>query len=232
MADEQQNVETYEPDVQRVLNTRDDTRKYYNKIAKFYDALSEKSEGPLKQLGLKRLAAAPGESVLEVGFGTGHSLVTLAAAVGPEGKVYGIDISDEMVALAEERLTHAGLNERCELQRADAEHLPYGDNSLDAIFFSFTLELFDTPQIPIVLGECKRVLKPGGRIAVVAVSREGKTGTMIKIYEWTHAHFPNLLDCRPIYVQRAMEAAGFTIKDQSIESMWVPVEVVIGVKPE
>ena len=231
MADQEQNIEAYEPNVQRVLNTRDDTRKYYNKIAKFYDALSEKSEGPLKQLGLKRLAAAPGESVLEVGFGTGHSLVSLAAAVGPEGKVYGIDISDEMVDLAQERLTHAGLNDRSELRRGDAEHLPYDENSLDAIFFSFTLELFDTPQIPIVLNECKRVLKPGGRIAVVAVSREGEPGAMIKIYEWTHAHFPNLLDCRPIYVERALTAAGFTIKDKSIESMWVPVEVIVAEKP-
>ena len=223
------NVETYEPHVQRVFNTREDTRKYYNKIAKFYDALSEKSEGPMKKLGLERLAVQPGESVLEIGFGTGHSLVALAEAVGPTGKIYGLDISDEMVALAQQRLAEAGYAERAELQRADAEHLPYGDESLDAIYFSFTLELFDTPQLPIVLGECRRVLKPGGRIAVVAVSREGE-GEMIKVYEWTHQHFPNLLDCRPIYVERALIAAGFQTQNKSLESMWVPVEVVVSAK--
>ena len=223
------NVETYEPHVQRVLNTREDTRHYYNKIAKFYDALSEQSEGPMKRLGLERLAVQPGEQVLEIGFGTGHSLVALAEAVGPAGKVHGLDISDQMVALAQQRLAEAGYADRVELQRADAEHLPFADDTLDAIYFSFTLELFDTPQIPIVLGECRRVLRPGGRIAVVAVSREGE-GAAIKVYEWTHKHFPNLLDCRPIYVERALDAAGFATQSRSLESMWVPVEVVVARK--
>ena len=90
----------YEPGVQRVLNTRDETRHYYNKIAKIYDLMAESSEGPMRELGLKKLAVRPGERALEVGFGTGHCLVELAAAVGPAGRVCGVDLSDRMVALA------------------------------------------------------------------------------------------------------------------------------------
>jgi demethylmenaquinone methyltransferase/2-methoxy-6-polyprenyl-1,4-benzoquinol methylase len=76
-----------------------------------------------------------------------------------------------------------------------------------------------------------RVLRPGGRIVVVGVSKEGKRGVVLAAFEWTHRHFPNLMDCRPIYVRRALEEAGLQIEDSSLERMWVPVEIVLGVKP-
>lgn len=82
-----------------------------------------------------------------------------------------------------------------------------------------------------MLAEWRRVLRPGGRLAVVAISKEGKQGVVMKAYEWTHKHFPNLMDCRPIFVSRAVEAAEFKIADKKIEHMWVPVEIVLGVKP-
>ena len=154
----------------------------------------------------------------------------IAKAVGPSGKVLGIDISDQMLALTQELLVKEGLTDRADLKCGDAEQLPFESNSLDGIFFSFTLELFDTPELPRVLAECKRVLRAGGRMIVVAGSREGKHGVMLNLYEWTHKHFPNLRDCRPIYVRRAMEAAGFTIKAADLENMWVPVEIVLAEK--
>jgi ubiquinone/menaquinone biosynthesis C-methylase UbiE len=221
---------SYEPDVLRVFQSKDSAKAFYNKIAKVYDLLSEESENPMREAGLRKLAARPGERILEVGFGTGHCLVEIARAVGPEGKVFGIDISDQMVTLAQDLLKREGLADRTELKCGDAEALPYESNSMDGIFFSFTLELFDTPEIPKVLAECTRVLRPGGRIVVVAVSKEGKQGVVVSIFQWAHKHFPNLMDCRPIYVRRALEAAGFTIKEADVARMWVPVEIVLGVK--
>lgn len=52
----------------------------------------------------------------------------------------------------------------------------------------------------------------------------------MEAYEWTHEHFPNLLDCRPIYVRRALEDAGCSIRDAMIAKMWVPVEIVVAAK--
>jgi demethylmenaquinone methyltransferase/2-methoxy-6-polyprenyl-1,4-benzoquinol methylase len=101
---------------------------------------------------------------------------------------------------------------------------------MDAVFMSFTLELFDTPEIPRVLAECKRVLRAGGRIGVVAITKEGREGFAVEAYEWTHQHLPNLLDCRPIFVRRALENAGFSIREATITKMWVPVDVVIAEK--
>jgi demethylmenaquinone methyltransferase/2-methoxy-6-polyprenyl-1,4-benzoquinol methylase len=66
---------------------------------------------------------------------------------------------------------------------------------------------------------------------VVAVSKEGKQGLVLQAFEWTHRHFPNLMDCRPIYARRALAATGFVIEDALTESMWVTVEIVRGKKP-
>jgi demethylmenaquinone methyltransferase/2-methoxy-6-polyprenyl-1,4-benzoquinol methylase len=179
---------SYEPDVLRVFQSKDSTKAFYNKIAKVYDLLSEESEKPMREAGLKKLAPKAGEIILEVGFGTGHCLVEIAKAVGPSGKVLGIDISEQMLAHAQDLLTKEGIADRPELKCGDAEQLPYEANSVDGIFFSFTLELFDTPELPKVLAECKRVLRPGGRIVVVAVSKEGKQGVIVNIFEWAHKH--------------------------------------------
>ena len=187
-----------------IFQSKAETKAFYDKISHVYDLLAEHSEGPIRRAGLERLDARTGEKVLEIGFGTGHCLVSLAQSVGPTGKVYGIDLSERMLDVARDNLHKAGLAERVELTCGDAVQLPYPPESLDAIFMSFTLELFDTPEIPTVLAECKRVLRLGGRIVVVGVSREGEGGVILHLYEWSHRHFPNLVDCRPIFVRQSL----------------------------
>jgi len=213
--------------VQRVLQSKQETRAYYDKISSVYDILAEHSEGPVRAAGVGKLALKSGEQVLEIGYGTGHSLLQIAGAVGPRGRAFGIDLSEGMRARARERLEQEGVAGRVGLICGDAGRLPFRPSSMDAIFTSFTLELFDTPEIPHVLSECKRVLRANGRIGVVAITKEGEEGFAIEAYEWTHRHFPSLLDCRPIFVRRALEAAGFVIQHASIEKMWVPVEIVV-----
>jgi demethylmenaquinone methyltransferase/2-methoxy-6-polyprenyl-1,4-benzoquinol methylase len=219
------------PDPLRVFQTKDQTRAFYNKISRVYDLLSDRSEAPMRKAGLDLLKTRPGEKVLEIGFGTGHSLVTLAQAVGAKGKVFGLDLSDQMVKLAKASLAKAGLLERAQLRCGDAVRLPYHDRSIDAVFMSFTLELFDTPEIPKVLRECKRVLRPGGRIVVVGMSKDARNDPLVSAFEWTHKHFPNFLDCRPIYVREALTQAGFRIQKVLNKHMWIPVEIVLGIKP-
>ncbi len=220
----------HQPGVLRVLRSREETRAFYDRIAGVYDLLAEHPEQPARRSGLKMLDAGPGERILEIGFGTGHSLVELAQAVGPSGKVFGIDLSERMVQMAQALIRDKGLGERVELVCGDALHLPYESDSLDGVFMSFTLELFDTPEIPQVLAECRRVLKAAGRIVVVGMSRISPGGLMTEVFEWTHRHFPNCLDCRPILVRRALEDAGFTIAASEITRMWINVEIVRGQK--
>jgi demethylmenaquinone methyltransferase/2-methoxy-6-polyprenyl-1,4-benzoquinol methylase len=214
--------------VLRVFQSKDQTRAFYNKISRVYDLLSERSEAPMRKAGLELLNVRTGESVVEIGFGTGHSLVSLAKAVGPKGKVFGVDLSDKMLKLAKANLAKSKLLERARLRCGDATLLPYAANSMDAVFMSFTLELFDTAEIPKVLRECRRALRTGGRIAVVGMSKDTKHDSLIGAFEWTHEHFPNFLDCRPIYVRVALEKAGFKIEKALMRRMWIPVEIVLG----
>jgi ubiquinone/menaquinone biosynthesis C-methylase UbiE len=219
------------PDILRVLPSKQETRAFYDKISGVYDLLSEHSEGPVRRAGLEKLQISPAEHVLEIGYGTGHSLVELAQLVGESGRVFGIDLSEGMRTQAHARLEHQQLLNQVELSVGDAADLPYPDAGLDAVFMSFTLELFDTPEIPKVLAECYRVLRPGGRIGVVAITKQRHHDLAVEAYEWTHRHFPNLLDCRPIYAGCSLEQAGFKIQSTAIASMWVPVEIVIAQKP-
>jgi demethylmenaquinone methyltransferase/2-methoxy-6-polyprenyl-1,4-benzoquinol methylase len=221
-----------ENEILRVFQSKAETKAFYDKISHVYDLLSEHSEGPVRRAGLEKLDAQRGEKVLEIGFGTGHSLVSLAQSVGPTGKVYGLDLSERMLDVSRDNLHKAGLAERVELICGDAVRLPFPPDSLDAIFMSFTLELFDTPEIPKVLAECQRVLRPRGRMVVVGVSKEGESGVTLHAFEWSHRHFPNLVDCRPIFVRQSLEAAGFRIESAERQMMWVPVEVVLGVKAD
>ena len=216
--------------VLRVFQSKDQTRAFYNKISPVYDVLSERSEAPMRKAGLELLRPQAGESILEIGFGTGHTLVSLAKAVGPKGKVFGLDLSDQMAKRAKENLAKAGLLDCASIKCGDAAQLTYSASAMDGVFMSFTLELFDTPEIPKVLSECRRVLRPGGRIVVVGMSKSGPKDPLVNVFEWTHQHFPKFIDCRPIYVRRALEKAGFSIRKALARHMWIPVEIVLGVR--
>ncbi|MEW5867826.1 MAG: methyltransferase domain-containing protein [Chloroflexota bacterium] len=218
--------------ISRVTRSKAEARANYNRLSRWYDALAGSSEKKYRQLGLQALAVQPGESVLEIGYGTGQALLALAQAVGPTGKVTGIDLSDGMCAQAQHCLTAAGLAGRVELLVGDAAQLPWATDSFDAVFMSFTLELFDTPEIPQVLQHCLRVLRPGGRLALVTMTKSEKPALAECIYEWFHARMPAAVDCRPIFAQAALRQAGFEVRSARALRMWgLPVEIILAGAP-
>ena len=209
------------------------TKSFYDRISKAYDSIADRDEHVAREKGLELLALAEGEKVLEVGYGTGHSLVALAEAVGASGHVHGIDISDGMREVSQQRLADAGLGDRVELKVAAAPPLPYEDNQFDVVTMSFTLELFPLEVIPEVLREVKRVLRDGGRLGVVAiaVTPEGqKDSALEKVYKWMHRHFPHIVDCQPIDVYGLVSGAGFEITKRHDMEIWtLPVAAVVAV---
>jgi demethylmenaquinone methyltransferase/2-methoxy-6-polyprenyl-1,4-benzoquinol methylase len=219
-------------EISRVTRSKDEARDIYDRISKWYDLLEGVWEKKSRSAALAKLAVKDGEKVLEIGFGTGHSIVALARSVGEHGSVCGIDIAPRMLDIARKRVKESGLAKRIELALGDATILPYETHSFDAVFMSFTLELFNTPEIPLVLSECRRVLQKCGRICVVSLSKTGGPSRMRDLYEWGHKRFPRLLDCRPIFVRKALEDAGFRCPDvDTTEVFWMPVEIVLAIKP-
>ena len=212
-----------------VTTTRAETQANYDRIASFYEVIEGFWERRAREAGLQALTPCPGESVFEIGCGPGYTLVELARAVGPEGTVVGVDLAFNMCKLASRRLERRAVPGTGAIVQGDAIQMPLVSGAFDAGFMSFTLELFDTPEIPTVLAECRRLLRPGGRLVVVALSKETPAPAMQRAYEWGHTHYPRLLDCRPIPVERTLIDAGFVIAGHRKLSLWgLPVMVVVG----
>lgn len=215
-----------------MIGDRQATKSNYDRISRFYDVVEGPFEREARERGLSLLDVREGERVLEIGYGTGEALAEIAGAVGPTGWVTGLDLSTGMRSVTAKRLREAGLMSRVDLVRGDAAALPFEDDSFDAIFMSFFLELMPEPDISIVLRECRRVLRADGRLGIVALTTvEEERPLMMRLYEWGHRRFPAFLDCRPIPVVEYVREAGFDIAEAEQIDMWgIPVAVVLARK--
>lgn len=151
----------------------------------------------------------PGEVVLDLGSGGGIDVLLSAKRVGPTGKAYGLDMTDEMLALARENQKKSGI-ENVEFLKGEIEHIPLPDNSVDVIISNCVINL--SANKDRVLQEAFRVLKPGGRFAVSDVVTHGDVPDEIRqnMLAWVGCIAGALADSD---YEAKLKAAGFTDVD-------------------
>ncbi len=187
-------------------HTTERVRSYYAWRASNYDAgAGFEVEHHAEALRLATVQA--GQHVLDVACGTGRGTVGLAQAVGQTGKVDALDLSDAMFAQAKEKLEKLELINRVELRQGNARELPYPDGTFDAVYNGYMFDLIPLDGFLPILLEMARVLKPGGKLVLVNMSKPDERKTFYeKIYERGWAIMP----CRPVLMSPYLPAAGFS----------------------
>jgi ubiquinone/menaquinone biosynthesis C-methylase UbiE len=206
-------------------------RANYNHLSRVYDFLANGSEGKFIRAGLQLLNAKEGDQILEIGPGTGRAVLDLALSIGDKGRIFGIDISDRMLRISKARVKDKRIPDRVQFQVGDAAALPFRDSYFDAIFMSFTYELFDNQTRREVLVECRRVLKPAGLICVVGLNKQQPQNLMTRIYEKAHRVFPQIIDCHPVEIMKEITGNGFVpILEEGRNMAGLPIGIVLSRK--
>jgi ubiquinone/menaquinone biosynthesis C-methylase UbiE len=202
-------------------------RGNYDRLSRWYDLLEGNWERKPRRAALAGLEICPRGRVLEIGCGTGNSIEDLHEITAGSGNVFGVDLSMGMLRQTQKRLQPGEIADQMALAQADAVRLPFRDEFFDIVFLSFTLEVFSQPEIPVVLADCYRVLKPGACLGAVAVSRSGGWGWMVWLYERIHKAFPQVVDCAPIDLGNYLEETGFRVVSRRTFSLFgIGVEAV------
>lgn len=211
-----------------VRRSHQQAQRTYDRLSGAYDLLEAPFERPARRMARRLLDAAPGERLLEIGCGTGEDLAAHARSVGPDGWCLGVDLAPGMLDRSAQRLADDGLTSRAALLRADALRLPLTERSFDAVYLSFTLELFDTPELGPLLAQCRRVLRDSGRLAVASLAQVADPPVLARLYVATRRLLPTVLDCRPIPTARLVREAGFVIERHLRRPLWgLPVDVLV-----
>lgn len=212
----------------------DDIRRAYNLYSHFYGKLAAPLERKARLLGLERARIQPREKVLEVAVGPGATFLEIVRRIDPSNVVYGVDLSPKMLA-ATRRLLRGEGYANIDLREADARALPFRENTFDVLYNSYMFDLLPLADMPAVLAEFKRVLKPQRRLVLVNFSKHGSSTPTFyeRLYEWLPKRsVPYLLGgCRPVVMEEFVRRAGFSQVEREFINGVIPSEIVLAKKP-
>ena len=198
----------------------------YRKIAPSYDLWAWLTESKARDRCLELAAIQNGEEVLEVAVGTGLAFERILKA-NPSGRNEGIDLTEAMLIRACRKAAKSGSNDY-RLRVGDAYDLDFPDNSFDVLINNYMFDLLPQQDFLTVLEEFNRVLRPGGRLAMVNMTKGERwyNGVWERIYRIN----PALLGgCRGVSLLPQIEACGFRqTKREYMSQLTFPSEIVCG----
>ena len=180
--------------------------KYYAWRASNYDA-GASFEVEHHAEALQLAGVQQGQRALDVACGTGRGTVGLAQAVGETGQVDALDLSEAMIDQARPKIEKLGLTNRVHFKQGNARELPYSDETFDIVYNGYMFDLIPLDGFLPILNEMARVLKPGGKLVLVNMSKPDARKTF---YEKVYARRWAVMPCRPVLMSPYLEKAGFT----------------------
>ena len=206
----------------------DAARRIYDRLGPFY-GWAERWEGAAKARALNLLALSPGQRALNVGVGTGREQAAIRRAVGAGGLAVGIDISPVMLRITR-NLTGTPV---CQ---ADARSLPFKEAAFARLLCTYVLDLMPEPDLPGIVAEFFRVLRPGGRLVVVTLTEGVDLPSRALMALWRLLYGLNPVacgGCRPLSTVSLIRDAGFSVlSHEVIVQLGMPSEILLAVRPE
>jgi demethylmenaquinone methyltransferase/2-methoxy-6-polyprenyl-1,4-benzoquinol methylase len=212
--------------IERTIS-RKDARQVYDALGMGLDRM-ERFEAQAKALSLQMLGLSVGQRVLHVGVGTGAEHEAIENTVKPGGDVVGYDLSREMLLLTRKRADTP-------FCQGDTGALPFKSNSFDRLFSAYTLDLLPAADLPIVIREFRRVLRPGGRLVLISLTEGVDVASRAFVAGWKllfRLAPQRLGGCRPLQLLPLLQQAGFVAEREVMVQRGFPSEVLIGILPE
>lgn len=204
----------------------DRIREKYNWGSKIY-FLAAPLERKARMRSIELAKIKPEDKVLEVAVGIGLSFLEILRRVGRENIVQGIDLSPAMLEKTRKLAAKKGYANFV-LKEADARRLPFQDETFDVLYNSYMLDLIPIRDFPVVLREFFRVLKKGGRLVLVNLSKKDARPVFYeKLYNLNPYFWGG---CRPVLMESYVRQAGFRNVVRDIPKALMTSEIVAGVK--
>lgn len=202
--------------------TRAEARQIYDALGARLDRAA-RYESRAKELALARLGLAPGQRVLQVGVGTGAEQRALRDAVAPGGEAVGLDLSRGMLSLTRRRAPTP-------LVEGDVVRLPFADASFDRALSAYLLDLLPAADLPGAVAELLRVVRPGGRLALVSMTEGVGPASRLFVAGW-RAGFrispQRYGGCRPLRLAGLLAALGARAERAVVVQRGFPSEVLL-----
>lgn len=200
----------------------------YDWNAPVYDIWGTLTESKARQRAIELAGITDGMDILEVAVGTGLAFFEIVKR-NPNGTNTGIDLSEGMLARARKRLLKAG-STHYSLSKGSALALPIASGSVDILFNNYMFDLMSIENIDRALDEFNRVLKPGGRLVLINMTKGETQGSCI--YERIYRVFPALMGgCRGVVLTERVKKHGFmVITREYLQQMLFPSEIILATK--
>lgn len=205
----------------------------YDRRSWLYSKLVSPFEINHHRCAIDKAKIRPTDKVLEVAAGPGRAFLEIVKRIDKDNIACGVDAAPGMLAIARRTLGAAGYD-NFDLREGDARKLDFANDSFDVVYNAYMLDLIPFADIPEILAAFRRVLKPGGRLVLLNMSK--KDDDRVSWYERLYGGLPawwvlNVMGaCRPVLMGEAVEEAGFVEVEREFVGGVIASEIVVGVK--